>query len=105
MCDEDYGQVKTLYEVVKQMHDTRLNCDIQARGWLVGDEQTRPASQSDGDRNSLAHTAAELMRIGIERTLRVRDSDLAQKIDRAAPRLRPTHPQVMTNVVGELCPD
>src|SRR5205085_11607983 len=60
-----------------------LDCDIERRGGLVGDQQPGIAGNRHGDHHALVHAARELMREGIEAALRRGDADLLEKLDAA----------------------
>ena len=73
----------------QQLEHLRLDRDVERRRRLVGDQQLRVAGQRHGDHHPLAHAAGELVRIGAEAALRVRDADqtaAARARARAAPR-------------------
>ena len=67
--------------------DLRLDRDVQGGGRLVGDDDLGFVQQGDGDRYPLAHAAGELVRPGLQSSLRVGDTHLAQHLDAARARL------------------
>ena len=92
-------------EPVEQAQDPRLHGDVERRRRLVGDQQPRPAGESDRDRDPLPHPARELVREPPQRGLRVGDAHVVQQLDRALVRRAAVEPQVEAHVLGELLAD
>ena len=65
--------------------DLRLDRDVERRRGLVGDDELRIAGQRRGDDDALALAAGELVRIGREPPLRLRNADRLQQLQRPAP--------------------
>ena len=84
--DEDDGRVEVVFEAVDEIDDLRLDRHVERGRRLVGDQDRRVARQRHRDHRALPHPARELMREVVDARLRIRDSDLAQKLDRARPR-------------------
>src|SRR6185369_16765596 len=51
----------------QQVHDLRLDRDIERRDWLVEDEAVGPEDERAGDRDPLALAAGELVREALAR--------------------------------------
>ena len=83
MGDEDNGQVALLLDLVDQFQDLGLNGNVQSGGGLVADQDLGVAGQSDGDNDTLTHTAGELEGILIETLFHVGDTYGAHQIQGA----------------------
>ena len=70
--DQDDGAVQLVAQVAHQVQDFGLHRDVQGRGGLVGDQQFRVAGQRLRDHGALPLAAGELVRVGLEGLLRVR---------------------------------
>ena len=82
MGDQEHRQsVRGLHGLQQPQH-LRLDGDIERRGRLVGDQESRIAGQGHGDHDALFHPARELMRILVQPLLGVGDADGAQEFDR-----------------------
>ena len=79
---EDQRHAQRLLEAHDEAKDLGLDRHVERRGGLVGDEQARLAREGDGEHHALALAAGELMRVGVEPPLGVRDADLLQERDR-----------------------
>ena len=55
--DEDDGEVTLFLDIVDELQNLGLNGHVQRSGGLVADEDLRITGQSDGDDDTLAHTA------------------------------------------------
>ena len=76
--------------VRQQFQDLRLDGDVERGGRLVGDQQLRVVRQRRGDHHPLALAAGELVRIGVEPFLGIRQPGLVQQVQHAvAQRARP----------------
>jgi hypothetical protein len=81
--DDDDRAVEALVELPQQVEDLGLDRHVERRGGLVGDQHVRVARQRLGDHGALALAAGELVRVGVERLLRVRHLDELQQLERA----------------------
>ena len=63
--DEDVGQRELVLQVVEQVHDLRLDRDVERGDGLVGDDQPRIQRERAGDADALALAARELVRIAV----------------------------------------
>ncbi|MNN23139.1 hypothetical protein D3C81_1365250 [compost metagenome] len=61
----------------------RLDGYVQRRGRFVGDQQFRFAGNRHGNRDTLAHTAGQLMRVGVHTAGGTRDFNFFQQFDGA----------------------
>ena len=103
--DKDDRQMVVSSQVVQQIQDACLNGYVQSGGRLIGDQDARAAGQAYGNRDPLAHAAAELVWIRVEGTAWIRNLYLPQEIDRTPASLVLAHPEVMPNVVRKLAPN
>ncbi len=60
--DEQVGEAQFRLEVEHQVHDLRLDRDVQRRDRLVGDDQPGVQGERPGDADALALAAGELVR-------------------------------------------
>ena len=81
MGDVDDRHAQLFLQVTDQLQDLRLNGHVQCGGGLVADQDLRAAGRCNGDDDTLAHTAGELVRVLFVTALRVRDADLGQHLD------------------------
>jgi len=79
VCDEDNSHIELLLEVFEQVDDISLNCNVESCCRLVGDEKLWLAGESNGNHNSLAHTAGKFVRILLYTLCRVRDTDKCEQ--------------------------
>ena len=63
MGDVDNGHAQLLLQVADQLQDLCLNGHVQCSGRLVADQDLRAAGRCNGDDDTLAHTAGELVRV------------------------------------------
>src|SRR5687767_12075882 len=61
--DEEHRDAGILLEVLEQVHDLRLDADIECGGGLVEDEHVRVERERRGDADALALPATQLMRV------------------------------------------
>ena len=79
--DEEHAGAVFLLQFEDQLQDLRLRRDIQRRGRLVGDQQRGLEHQRHRDHDALALAAGELVRVGGDDALRVRQRDLADDVE------------------------
>ena len=60
-----------------------MDRDVERRGGLIRDDQFRVRQHRDGDYHTLSHPARELMRIGAQPILGLRNPDAFQHLDTA----------------------
>jgi hypothetical protein len=63
--NKEVCQIELLLEIQEQLCDLGLNRNVQCRYWLVSHDQLRVQRQRPRDTDTLALTAAELVRIPI----------------------------------------
>ena len=88
-----------------EIEDLRLHRDIERGRRLVGDQQSGIAGQRHGDHRALAHAARQLMRIAVDRLLRIGDVDLGQKVDGALAGRRLADFLMRQDLLGDLPAD
>ena len=81
MGDHDDAHACLLLEPRHQLQYLRLGGHVQGRGRLVGDQQAGLAGESHGDHGSLAHAAAELVRIGVGLSFGLGHADMTQQLN------------------------
>ena len=76
--DEDVGQPEPLLQVAQQVHDLRLDRDVERGHRLVADDEARLDGERAGDADALPLAAGELVRVapGVFR----RESDESQQL-------------------------
>ena len=84
--DEYDGGPGDLPRLLQHLEDLCLDGDVECGGRLVGDDEIRIVGDRDRDHGPLAHSAGELMRIGVDPAFRHRNADDAQQLDRAVMR-------------------
>jgi len=85
--DEYDGHPQFILQLAHERQNLGLRRYVQGGRRLVRDQQTGAAGQRHGDHGALAHAAAQLMRIAIDRSFRLRHPNLVQNVDRLCPRL------------------
>ena len=76
--DEDHREAELLAQLVEQVDDLLLHGHVEGGGGLVGDDQLRVAGQGHGDEHALALAAGQLVRVGLQRALRIEAHELEQ---------------------------
>jgi hypothetical protein len=105
VADHDHAQPELVLQLTEQVKDLRLSSHVQCGGRLVRDQEPRPQDERHRDHHALAHSARELMGERPQSLLRVGDSHVLQRLDRAAARVLPADPFVRTDDGGELVSD
>ena len=59
------GEAEPLLQLLHQVQDLRLHRDVERRGRLVADQELRLAGQRPGDRDALALTTGEFVRVAV----------------------------------------
>ena len=91
-------------EPVQQLQHLRLHRDVQPAGRVVGNDELGRADQGHRDDDALGHSAAELVGVGVEAPLGVRDLDSLEHFQRRAVCLRLAQPKVDPGDVRDLPP-
>ena len=81
--DEEHRHAEVAREVAEQSQDLQLRGHVERGRRLVGDHELRPAGERAGDQEALALAAAELVRVALERGLRIGDLHRAQELEQA----------------------
>ena len=63
--DEDVGEAQPFLQFLEQIHDLRLDRDVERRYRLVAEDQRRLQGQRAGNANALALSAREFVRIAV----------------------------------------
>ena len=77
-------EVRLLAQVVEQLHDLRLHGDVERGGRLVGDQHLGVVGDRHRDHHPLAHAAGQLVRVGVDAAIGLRDGHLLEQLDRLA---------------------
>ena len=64
--DEDHRRAVLLLHLGNELHDARLDGDVERGGRLVRDQQLGTAGECHGDQHALAHAAGQLVRVFAE---------------------------------------
>ena len=83
--DEQHRHAVGFLKPLEQRENLRLNSDVERGGRLVGDQQIGLVGERHGDHDALTLAARELMRIGAQPRLRIRDADFTQKLNDSVP--------------------
>ena len=75
MCDQNHRHPGLLLQLFEQIHNLCLNCHIQRRRRLIGDQKTRIAGKRHRNHHTLAHTSGKGMRIFFHDRMRIRHAD------------------------------
>ena len=89
MGDEQHAGLLAALHFLHEFKDLRLRRDIERRGRLIRDQQRGIEHQGRRDHDALALAAGELMRIGVDHLLGIRQMHGTHHLQHAlAPRLR-----------------
>ena len=69
MSDKQISQILFSLKPLKQIHDLRLNGNIESGDWFIGNNKLRIDCQRPGDTDSLPLSAGEFMRIAFDEAL------------------------------------
>ena len=103
--DEDGAGMALSNHLPEEVHDNRLRRHVEPGRRLVRDEQLRPAGESHGDADALAHASRELIGVGAEAALRVGDSHVLERGERSAGDLGRGAAGMAGDHVGDLLAD
>lgn len=103
--DQDDRQPCLAQKPVEQPQDPGLHRDVEGCGRLIGNENLGASRQRGGDRDALAHSSGELVRIGAQRPLGVRNAHVVEQLDGAPAGSGTRQPLVVTDVLGDLTAD
>ena len=79
-----------------------LHSDVEAARGVVGNDQFRRAGQGDSDDDALSHTTGQLMRIGVQPALGIRNADLNEEVQNALAYLTAVEPEMVAKDVTDL---
>ena len=94
---------KRRLQVAQQLQDLRLDGDVERGGGLVGDQQIGLVGERHGDHHALALAARELVRIGVEPLLGLRQPDQAQQLQHPRARGRAASGALCTSSTSSTC--
>ena len=83
--DQDQGHAELPLERHEQPEDLGLDRHVEGRGGLVGQEEPRLPGERDREHHPLPLPAGELVRVGAEPALRIRDPDVAEELEPRGP--------------------
>ena len=86
MRDQHHRSAGFILGLGEDFQDLCLHCDVECRGWFVGDDDAWVVRDRHGDHRALAHTAGELVREGVDPRLGVGNPDESEQFNRAAHR-------------------
>ena len=101
---DDPGVVDALH-LADDVHDLRLDGDVERRRRLVGDEDLRVAGDRHGDHGPLAHASRELERVLVRAPLGIGDADPRQQLYGHLRRLALALALVQHDRLGDLVAD
>ncbi|SNS29438.1 hypothetical protein SAMN06893096_10396 [Geodermatophilus pulveris] len=78
--DQHHGRPGLLERGLQHLEDLRLHGDVQGRRGLVGDDHVGLVGHRDRDDDALAHAAGELVRVGPQPVLGLRDADQGEQL-------------------------
>ena len=81
--NQDDAHLVFVAQLVDEVEDLHLRCDVQGRRGLVRDEDARLAHEGHGDHDALAHAARELVRVVVDDHLGARHADALEDLDGA----------------------
>src|SRR6266478_4590593 len=87
--DEEVGELELVLEILKKVHDLRLDGDIQGGDRLIADDEFRLHGQGARDADALALAAGKFVRVALHHL--GLQTDVAQELGHALPALRTVH--------------
>ena len=93
--DEQDGRIMLSAESIKQVQDLRFQGDVERGSRFVGNQHRGLERQGGGDHYPLAHATGEFMGVTPDPFVRVGDSHLSQRGDRAIARAAARLPAVL----------
>ena len=105
MGDHQHSHAQFRLQVLYQLENLCLNGDVERRGRLIGDQQSRPADQRHGDHGALPQAPGQFERIDIKSLFGIREADAAEHRHHQLPRLLGAdiamQAQGLTNLVAD----
>ena len=84
--DDNHRNAQFTRQVLHQLQNLRLNCNVECRCRFIGNDEFRLAAQRHRDHDTLAHTAAEMVRILFQTPFSVRHTNQSEKLNCARVR-------------------
>ncbi len=103
--DEQNTGVVRFLKLLDQLQDLRLCRDVQGRGRLVGDEDLGLQNERHRDHGALSLAPRELVRIGVQKLLRLRQLNRDQHVQHGALALGLVLPAVNRHHLIDLVAD
>ena len=103
--DQQQRHAEAALQALQQLQDLGLDGDVERRGRLVGDQEVGLVGQRHGDHHPLALAAGQLVRIGVQPLLRVRQADQAQQLQHPGAGLGLAHALVQRQHLADLLLD
>ena len=103
--DQHHRHVVLGAQAAQQRHDLRLHRDVQRGGGFVGDQHAGIQRHRHRDQEALPHAAGELVRVGVQPGLGLRDADARHQFDGLALGFLGLHALVDPERLGELGTD
>src|SRR5258706_10764586 len=100
--DEQHRHLVPFLQPGDQVHDLALHRDVERGGRLIGDQQLRLAGDRHRDHHPLLLPARELVRIGVEPRLRLRNADFVQQLDGPLAQRPAREAQVLAQHLADL---
>ena len=102
VADEHHRQPAAALQLLKQIQDLRLDCDIERRGGFVQDKQVGLGRKRTGQQGALPHTTGQFVRIGPGDDLRAQNTDFVEQLDGAPARVAAAHAQMVDQAFADL---
>jgi hypothetical protein len=103
--DEDGRSIHFLTEFLEEVQDLSLDRDIESGGGFVSNDEIRVTGEGNGNDDTLAHTAGELVRELIDTRFRGRDADLFKEFDGSDASFREAEATVKHERLADLFAD
>ena len=103
--DEQQRHGVTFLQACQQLEDLLLDRDVECRGRLVCDQQLRLAGDRHRDHDPLLLATGQMVRVGRDAQVRVRDADLVQQLDRPGAGRTPPETEVQAQRFADLVAD
>ena len=96
--DEQHARPAPLLQILDQRQDLRLRGDVEGGGRLVGDQESRVEHHRGRDHDALPLAARELVRIDLEKALRLRQAHGRHDLDHPSRRSAAPSPVWMRSI-------
>ena len=105
MGDQHQRHAAFALQAAQQIEDLRLDGDVKRGGGFIGDQQLRVAGDGHGNHDPLVHATRQLVWVGLQAGLRVRNTHLLKQLDGAALCRLAVHAEVDPEGLGQLKTD